>query len=73
MPRIAISNDERKALRQWFKSQRPKPRQSDAIEWFEKKHSCRIRQSTKSESISQRFTFLDNKTGLSAIYRSFRQ
>jgi hypothetical protein len=70
MPRQSVSNKERKALRQWYQCQHPKPRQSDAARWFESTFGRRITQSTVSESLSDRFTYLD-ATVTSNI--SFRQ
>jgi Fission yeast centromere protein N-terminal domain len=71
MTRYRISDEQRKALRKWFQSQHPKPRQSDAAKWFEVKFGHRITQSTVSESLSDRFTYLD--TDLDMNKTSFRQ
>ena len=71
MTRYRISDEQQKALRKWFQSQHPKPRQSDAAKWFEVKFGHRITQSTVSESLSDRFTYLD--TDLDVNKTSFRQ
>jgi hypothetical protein len=60
MPRIALSNEERSQIRRYLKNTRPPPRQLDIINWFKPKFSRRLRQSTISESLSPRFTFLDS-------------
>jgi hypothetical protein len=59
MSRIALSNEERLQIRRYFKNTRPQPRQSDIVNWFEKQFGRRLRQSTISESLSPRFSFLD--------------
>jgi len=59
MPRIALLSEERLQIRRYFKNTRPQPRQTDIVNWFEKQFSRRIRQSTISESLSPRFSFLD--------------
>ena len=62
MPRIGISDEQRRALRAWYRSQPSTVRQIDAIEWFEKQYHRRLRQSTVSESLSPRYTYLDSDT-----------
>lgn len=59
MPRIALSNEERQRIRRYARETRPKPRQIDIIKWFEQQYHRVIRQSTISESLSPRFSFLD--------------
>jgi hypothetical protein len=59
MPRIAITNDQRRALRQWYQRQGPSKRQIDAINWFEREYGRRIRQSTVSDSLSEHYSHLD--------------
>ena len=71
MPRHPISDEQRKALRRWYQRQHPKPRQSDAAKWFEIKFGHRITQSTVSESLSDRFAYLD--TPSTSNTTSFRQ
>lgn len=54
-----ITDEQRRALRRWYQQQGPSTKQSDAINWFERQYGRRIRQSTVSESLSKRYTFLD--------------
>jgi hypothetical protein len=60
MPRTAITNDQRAALRRWYSSQYPKPRYAAVIEWFFSKYNHRLSQSTVSESLSRRWSHLDS-------------
>lgn len=59
MPRVAISNEQRLAIRRYHRETRPKPRQIDIAKWFQDTFGHRLRQSTISESLSDRFAFLD--------------
>jgi len=59
MPRKPISDEQRKALRAWYCQQHPRPRQIDAIKWFEEQFQHRITQSTVSETLSSRFAYLE--------------
>ena len=59
MPRIAISNDQRAALRRWYNAQHPKPQHAAAIEWFFNHYQHRLSQSTISESLSVHWSHLD--------------
>ena len=72
MPYQSISNDQRKALRRWFQSQYPKPRQADCSLWFERQYKHRLSQSTVSEILSAKYKHLDNGENLSST-SSFRQ
>ena len=70
-PRAAFSDAERQAHRQFFFSQKPRPTQKVIISWFFTKYSRKLSQSTISESLSDRYKYLDNKSSASkAIYRS---
>lgn len=60
MPRFAISSEQRRAIRRYHQNTRPKPRQVDIANWFEQQYNHRLRQSTISESLSDRFAFLDS-------------
>jgi len=57
--RTCISNAQRRSLRQWFQQRAGRARHIDAIDWFEKEYGYRVRQSTVSESLSERYTYLD--------------
>jgi hypothetical protein len=71
MPRQGISDDHRRALRAWFFSQSPRPSQKAASSWFNEQFGHRLRQSTISESLSERFSYLDVvRDNSSAAYRS---
>ena len=59
MPRQSITEAERKALREWYSGQYPKPRQKACIEWFQTQFNHRIQQSTVSESLSEKYSHLD--------------
>ena len=72
MPRRPISDEQRGALRRWYQRQHPKPRQSEAARWFETQFGHRITQSTVSESLSDRFTYLDTPSAPNTT-SSFRQ
>lgn len=69
MPRHAISSEERRAIRRWYSTQIPKPRQIDVIRWFEQNYGRELRQSTISESLSDRYSFLDTDATGSGAYR----
>ena len=59
MGRKGISNLERKAIRSWTFSQQPQPRQKAIIAWFEAEFGRKLSQSTVSESLDDRFQYLD--------------
>lgn len=61
MPYQSISNDQRKALRRWFQSQYPKPRQADCSLWFERQYKHHLSQSTVSEILSAKYKYLDDE------------
>lgn len=60
-PKKGIPEEQRKALRKWYFAQHPRPRQIDCIRWFETQFKRDIRQSTVSESLSDRFKYLDTR------------
>ena len=62
MPRTGITDEQRRALRRWYRDQPSSVRQIDAIKWFEAQFNHRIRQSTVSESLSQRYNYLDTQS-----------
>jgi len=72
MARKSISDEQRRALRVWFRAQHPRPRQIDAVRWFEERYHHRITQSTISESLSSRFAYLENVPA-KASTSSYRQ
>jgi hypothetical protein len=59
MPRKNITNQQRKALRDWYFAQSIKPSQKACTAWFESQFSHRISQSTVSESLGDHFKHLD--------------
>lgn len=61
MPRQGISDEQQKALRDWFQRQYPRPRQKDCIAWFFQQYNHRISQSTVSECTSDHYKHLDVK------------
>ncbi|KAF2263404.1 hypothetical protein CC78DRAFT_413499, partial [Lojkania enalia] len=54
-----ITDEQRRALRCWYQQQGPSRKQSDAINWFEQQYRRRLRQSTISKSLSDRYSFLN--------------
>jgi hypothetical protein len=70
MPRIAITDNQRRALRAWYRCQGPSTRQKDVINWFEREYGHRIRQSTVSDSLSERYSYLDSAPNTSATDRT---
>ena len=58
--RHSITIDQRRALRRWVHQQHPKPTQKQSIEWFLCEYHHKLSQSTISESLGSRFTFLDD-------------
>jgi hypothetical protein len=77
MPRNAITDQQRSALRRWYEDQGPSVRQIDAINWFESQYGRRLRQSTVSESLAERYSHLDAPhsvpTTSSSRYRNKQQ
>lgn len=71
MPRQPISDIQRRALREWFQHQYPRPRQRDCILWFKEKFNHQITQSTVSEILSDRYHYLDQ--GIESSKPTFRQ
>lgn len=61
--KTAISLEKRCALRSFYQNQRPKPSQRQCIEWFKQQYGHTLSQSTISESLSERFAFLDTGNG----------
>ena len=72
MPRTGISDEQRRALRAWYRHQPPSVRQIDAINWFEREYRHRLRQSTVSEILSQRYSYLDSQSITSSSTSTFR-
>jgi len=71
MARTAISDRQRKALRTYYRSQTPRPRQRDCINWWREQFGGVIRQSSISEILSDRYSFLDEQ--IIPTDNSFRQ
>lgn len=72
-PRQAITDIERKALRDWFRSQYPRPRQKECIAWFHGQYNHKISQSTVSESLGDGYKHLDTDGGIVPTRPSYRQ
>lgn len=53
--------EQRRALRRWVFQQQKRPSQQQAIQWFFETFQLTIRQSTVSESLSSRYSYLDDK------------
>ena len=70
MPRQAISDSQKKALRQWYQRQYPKPRQREVIPWFKKEFNHQISASTVCEILSDRYLFLDQDIPSSSLSSS---
>lgn len=58
--RRSIERRERKALRAWYFQQDPRPSHKECIAWFEGEFHHKLCQSTISESLSERYSYLDN-------------
>ena len=69
MPHQPISDDQRKALRLWFHQQRPRPTQVEATKWFYRQYNRKITQSTVSESLSERFKYVETAAAGSSSFR----
>jgi hypothetical protein len=66
--RNAVTDAERKALRTWFFTQYPRPRQAACAEWFLKQFNHPISISTVSDSLGDRYKYLDSiKEATSAV------
>ncbi|KAI1007383.1 hypothetical protein K3495_g839 [Podosphaera aphanis] len=59
MPRQSVTIEQRRALRQWRKSQTEPVTQKACIEWFSREFNHDISQSTVSESLSSKYSYLD--------------
>ena len=58
MPK-GISEAQKKALRDFYFTERPHPSQSACISWFEEKFGRKITQSTVSVTLSSKYAYLD--------------
>lgn len=65
--RTGISEVEKKALREWFRNQPTKPKQSACVLWFERTYAKRIDRGTVSRILSKRFDHLDEGPVSSAV------
>src|SRR6195952_1019881 len=70
MPRLAITIEQRRALRRWRNSQTPLPSHKACIDWFYTQFNHKISQSTVSESLSARFAHLDDVAASAANSQS---
>jgi hypothetical protein len=57
--RTAITHEQRKALREWFFSQDPRPSQAASIVWFHNEYGRVISQAAISHSLHDRYKHLD--------------
>lgn len=67
MPRIAVTEQQRRALRRWYFAQSPRPHHKACIDWFKNTFNQPISQSTISESLSKRFSHLDTSSASDRI------
>lgn len=59
-PRLGISEIQKKALRSWFHSQKPRPSHNACIAWYEENYGRHLNQSTISLILSKRYEYLDH-------------
>lgn len=60
-PKKGIPEEQRQALREWYSQQQPRPRHNACIQWFKTRFKRAIGQSTVSESLSDRYKYLDTR------------
>ncbi|KAH7378018.1 hypothetical protein BKA64DRAFT_247948 [Cadophora sp. MPI-SDFR-AT-0126] len=70
VPRTAIPNSHRAALRQHFQATNPKPTQAALRAWFKSQFGYSINQSIVSRSLSDSFANLDNSDASGSAYRA---
>ena len=70
MPPKAVSDAERQAIRAYYFSQKPPPKQKEVIAWFEQQYRRKLGQATISDSLKDRYKHLDTAPAASSI--SFR-
>ena len=71
--RQSISDSQRRALRTWYRSQYPRPLQKKCVEWFHQKFKHRISQSTVSEILSKKYSYLDQDSSTAQGSRSSKK
>jgi hypothetical protein len=71
MPSKPISNAERQAIRRFYQSTAPKPRQKDIVAWFLATYGRTLGQASISDTLQDRYKHLNAPTFASAnTYRS---
>lgn len=65
-----ISDEQRLALRKWYYQQDFRPSQKHCIEWFTTQYQRQLRQSTVSETLSNRWKHLDSEQPTSSRQQS---
>jgi len=71
MPSKSISNAERQAIRRFYQTTTPKPRQKDIVAWFLATYGRTLGQASISDTLQDRYKHLDAPTQASATtYRS---
>lgn len=64
MPRLSLTNAQKKALRQWYRSQSTKPTHQACIKWFEAQYGRKISQSTVSDCLNNKYKYLDTSNDI---------
>jgi hypothetical protein len=73
MARKRVDPKQRKALREWYFSQNPRPSQRACCTWFFDKYKHKISQSTVSESLNDHFRFVDQPDSLALVRQGTAQ
>jgi hypothetical protein len=73
MTRKDITKAQKKALRDWYRGQYPKPSQRACILWFAGQYNQRISQSTVSSLLSTQYRYLDEISPTSRELDTLRQ
>lgn len=60
MPRTGVIASRKRALRQWYQKQQPRPTQKACIAWFKETFNHTLHQSTVSEYLSDHYSYLDS-------------
>lgn len=73
MARTDLTKAQKKALRDWYSSQRPAPSQKACIQWFAAQYNQKISQSTVSSLLSAQHRYLDQISPTSRELNTSRQ
>ena len=73
MSRTDLIKAQKKALRDWYRSQRPAPSQKACIQWFATQYNQKISQSTVSSLLSAQYHYLDQISPTSRELNTSRQ